>query len=394
VYDLIFVSMEDWDDIWRRNQFVCAGYARRFPDSKLLFVGLSRDVSNRLRRLKLGELRGEATWTVPGYPNITVTRPLKVLPNSLGAGRAMNDRMFRSHVRKVAANLGMKSPVLWLNPHSAVHMVGKMGERAVIYDITDDWIRLTQSEALARLIAQQDTLLCKRADAVIVCSQRLFELKRDLAQNLHLIPNGVDADHYRCVLDDTGPMPEETTRWEKPVLGYTGTVHPDRVDLPLVEEIAKQLSAGSIALVGPMHVSAEWRERLAKTGRVHFTGPVPYARLPQMMRAFDICITPHRVTPFTESLNPIKLWEYLAAGKPILSTDVAGFRDYPQWVQIVSDAEAFVRASESALRELPEKRAERRNEARCHSWEARLDTILEVMEGCIAGRAGEKSHVE
>jgi teichuronic acid biosynthesis glycosyltransferase TuaH len=67
-------------------------------------------------------------------------------------------------------------------------------------------------------------------------------------------------------------------------------------------------------------------ESLQRTGRVHLTGAVPYAEVPEYMRAFDVCITPHRMTLFTESLNPIKLWEYLAAGKPIVSTDVAGFR--------------------------------------------------------------------
>ena len=391
-WDLIFVSMEDWDDIWRRNQFVCAGFARRFPDQKILFVGLARDVSNRLRRLKFAELRGEATRTVPDYPNITVTRPLKFLPNSLTIGRRINDRMFRAHVRKVAARLGMKQPVLWLNPHSAVHMAGRMGERAVIYDITDDWISLTQSEALTRLTTQQDALLCKQADAVIVCSQKLFDLKKDLARNLHLIPNGVDAEHYSCVVDGTGPLPKETQAWTKPVLGYTGTIHPDRVDLPLIEEIAKKLTSGSIALIGPSHVSEEWRERLAKLGNVYFTGPVPYARLPQMMRAFDICITPHRVTPFTESLNPIKLWEYLAAGKPILSTDVAGFRDYPQFVRIVSNAEEFVTAIHDALHEAPDKQAERRRESLRHSWEARLDAIMEVIESSFAQRSQETTN--
>src|ERR1043165_9558299 len=69
--DLIFVSMEDWDDVWRRNQFVCAELARRYPQSKILFVGLAKDVSNRLRRGKFADLTARRTYTVPGYPNIT-----------------------------------------------------------------------------------------------------------------------------------------------------------------------------------------------------------------------------------------------------------------------------------------------------------------------------------
>ncbi len=380
--ELIFVSIENWDDVWRRNQFVCGQIARRFPNSKILFVGTARDVSNQVRRGQTADLRVPATWQVSGYPNIHVTRPLKFLPNSLPAARHFNEWMYRRHAARVAQRLGFRRPILWLNPHYAVHMVGKMGEDRTIYDITDDWITLTQSDTLTRLIIAQDRELCRIADAVIVCSQKLFELKRQLAQNLHLIPNGVDADHYRGVLDDTGPLPEETAAWPHPVYGYTGTIHPDRVDVGLVERLAKRLTAGCFALVGPDFLPEADKERLLATGKVFFTGPVPYARLPQFMRAFDVCMTPHRVTPFTESLNPIKLWEYLAAGKPIVATDIAGFRDFTPLVRIAANEEAFLEALLSAPQEVPELAEKRRQEARLHSWDARVDQILEVVETC------------
>lgn len=380
--ELIFVSIENWDDVWRRNQFVCGRIARRFPNSKILFVGTARDVSNQVRTGNKADLQAPATWQVPGYPNIHVTRPLKFLPNTVAATRRINEKMYRDHARKVARQLGFRRPILWLNPHYAVHMVGKMGEDRVIYDITDDWITLTQSEALTRRIIEQDRELCRVADAVIVCSEKLYELKKDLARNLHLIPNGVDADHYRCVLDDTGPLPEETAAWPRPLYGYTGTIHPDRVDVDMVERMARKLTQGSFALVGPSFLPEADRTRLLATDKVFFTGPVPYERLPQFMRAFDVCMTPHMMTPFTESLNPIKLWEYLAGGKPIVATDVAGFRDFPQFVRIARTEEEFLNALQEARCEPKEKGEARRAEARKHSWDARVDQILDVVVNC------------
>src|SRR5258708_15253602 len=195
----------------------------------------------------------------------------------------------------------MQNPLLWLNPHSAVHMAGRMGESGVIYDITDDWISLTQSPALKRLTAAQDEALCRRADAVIVCSERLYEMKRGLTANLHLIPNGVDAEHYTSVLDTNGSLPAAASGWRKPVLGYTGTVHPDRVDVGLVEALAHSLTDWTLAFVGPNLLKPEDQERLRSCGNVLLTGPAAYAEIPQYMRAFDVCMTPHRVTPFTES---------------------------------------------------------------------------------------------
>jgi len=384
--DLIFVSMENWDEIWRRNQFVISELARRHPQSKILFVGLPRNVSNDLRHGRLKTLRDRATYKVQG---VTVTRPIKLLPDSLATGRAINEAMFRRHVRGIAAGLGMHRPVLWLNPHSAVHMVGSMAERMVIYDITDDWTSLTQSPRMAKLVARQDAELCRRADAVIVCSQRLLELKQHMARHVHLIPNGVDAEHYRTVLDGCGDFPPIARGWARPVLGYTGTVHPDRIDASLVESVAQMMPDASIVLIGPNYLSDPDSERLRSRGNVHLTGPVPYGQIPDYMRAFDVCITPHRMTAFTESLNPIKLWEYLAAGKPIVSTDVAGFRDYPQFVRIARDAQGFVAAVRAALAEGVALAEARRQEARRHSWQARVDQIEGVIATCLA--SGETS---
>ena len=231
--------------------------------------------------------------------------------------------------------LGLISPILWINPHSASHLCGHTGEGLVVYDITDDWTSLKQSPEVTELVRRHDAELCRSADGVIVCSRLLFELKAPLLgerTKLTLIANGVDSDHYQGVFDRTSPMAAEASQWERPVLGYVGTIHPERIDVALVAEIARELQqrgGGSVVLVGPNHLQAPDMARLAAPN-VYFTGAVPYSRVPEYMAGFDVCVVPHRVTAFTESLNPIKLFEYLAAGKPIVATDVAGFREaYP-----------------------------------------------------------------
>lgn len=382
--DIIFVSLENWDDVWRRNQFLCAAYARRYPDAKILFVGLPRDLSGLARRGRFAEMRRPADWSPPGLPNITVTVPPKLLPNTLRAGRRLNEALMRSHVRGAARRLGLQGPLLWLNPHSAFHMAGQIGQNAVIYDITDDWISLTQAPWLVDLIRAQDAALCARADAVIVCSQKLYEMKQGMTTRLALIPNGVEAGHYAAVLDSSLPLPAEAQQWPRPVFGYTGTLHPDRVDVPLITGLARGLLSGSLALVGPDYLRPEDHAALGALPNVFLTGPKPYAQLPEYMRAFDVCITPHLVTPFTESLNPIKLWEYLAAGKPIVSTNVAGFRDYPQFVSIAADADEFIALSQDALTEDPAFGKARQAEAKRHSWDARLDAVEDVITACLS----------
>ena len=390
--DILFVSLEDWDQIWRRNQFLCDALSRRYPEHKILFVGRARDFSNRVRRRAWRGDGQPTTWTVPGLPNVTVTRPLKLLPNTLALGRRFNDWLARRQILSLARGLGLTAPLLWLNDHAAVSMVGRMGECATIYDVTDDWTEFPGSARERATVSAQDAQLCRVADATIVCSQRLFDRKRSLTESLHLIPNGVHAEHYARVLDGVGPLPAAAARWKRPVLGYVGSVHSSRVDLALLEAVAKRWAPGTIALVGPDFLQPADVARLDRLGNVIRVSAVPYAEVPDYMRAFDVSIVPHLVTPFTESLNPIKLWEYLAAGKPIVSTDVAGFRDYPQHVAVARSGEEFAHLSLEALSEENERREARRIEARAHSWDARVDQVVGVIGECVGASMPAVQH--
>jgi teichuronic acid biosynthesis glycosyltransferase TuaH len=390
--DLIFISMEDWDEQWRRNQFVCAELARRYPKSKILFLGVPRNLWRYAARGDLATIVRSPVKIVTDFPNITFSRALRVGLERFEWGVQLNQSIARRHVRKLADQLGMDRPILWLNPHWAVHMIGRMNESAVVYDITDDWISRDQPEWLAEQIRRQDEQMCRRADAVIACSKRLIELKEPLAAGkLHWVPNGVDADHYRAVLDDTGPLPPETARWPKPVFGYTGTIHPDRIDLDLLEGVARRLTAGSLVLVGPSHLSQAQTRRLTETSRVILQDAVPYNQIPQYMRAFDACMTPHRLNKFVESLQPIKLWEYLAAGKPIVATGVAGFRDYPRLVRLAHGPEEFCRQLLAAAEEGPLLASARQAIARQHSWKSRVDAIEKILDSVTERTAPDPS---
>lgn len=378
--DLIFVSLENWDDIWRRNQFLCAGLATRFPDKKLLFCGPPRSVAQLLRRGDFTGLRHQKTRAVPGLPNIHVMHPLQPLPNSLPGARRINEFAMRFQVRAQAKKLGIKQPILWLNPHDAVHMAGRMNERAVIYDITDDWILAANSERERALIEAQDAALCRAADLVIVCSHALEQSRQAQSRNIFLLPNGVDVEHYKNVAQ---PASRESA-WPAPVLGYTGSLHSARVDVDLVIALARAFPQGTVALVGPDSLNARARGLLEKQRNIRLPGAVSYACIPETMARFDVCIVPHVESSFTESLNPIKLWEYLASGKPVVSTNVAGFRDYAHLCHIATGAENFIAACRKALQEAASGddngKSARLAEAAGNSWELRIDCLLDELK--------------
>jgi glycosyltransferase involved in cell wall biosynthesis len=388
--DLIFVSLEPWDAVWRRNQFLCAELARRRPERQILFVEPPVDVSAAIRRRQPKELLGAGQRSVPGFDNITVTRPRKWLPNKTAATRQCNAARFRRHVYRAAHRLGFyrggRHPLLWLNPYDAVHMIGRMHEAGVIYDITDDWTCFGEDGPLRRRIAAMDQRMSEQADAIIVCSNGLQQNKAAYQNKLHLIQNGVDCEHYARVWEQApSASPGDGRRWDTPVLGYTGTVHADRLDVDLLMQLARRMERGTIVLIGPNHLSQPQQQRLEDTGRVVFAGVVPYHDLPDWMSQFDVCIVPHRVTPFTESLNPIKLWEYLASGKPIVATPVAGFRDYADHVRLASDPSSFLSEVRAALWADPAAARERQALAQQHSWHKRVDAVEAVLNQVISG---------
>ncbi len=378
MHDIIFVSMENWDEIWRRNQFVVAELSRRFPQQKILFVGLARDFSHAIRKRDWQKMRGEKLTPLPDFPNVILTNAPKLLPNTIPFCRGINEATLRRHVKNAARKLGLTTPILWLNPHSAVHMVGKMGESGSVYDITDDWTQFSHRDAEKRLIVAQDAQLCRRANATIVCSPHLYELKQQQARRLFLIQNGVDAKHYQNVSH------RRLSSTRTAVFGYTGSIHADRVDTDLVLELARAFPDGRVLLVGPNMLPAATTAQLQAQPNIELRGAIPYAQIPAAMSQFDVCVVPHVESAFTESLNPIKLWEYLAAGKPIVSTNLAGFRDFATLCRVASGRDAFIEACREAAEEAAgDNRSQveaRQNEAAKHSWTKRVNEIIDVLE--------------
>ena len=383
---LLFYSIEPWDEVWRRNQFVVDLLLRRHPRLTVLFVVPPRNVARRgTRHPTPGGLYGG---------RLRVVQPARLPLESIGAVRRANERLQAAALRRWLGR-DQRPRVLWVNDHHRAHLARGGGFEKVVYDITDDWPAMTRRPRERRLIERHDAELCRRAEATVVCSERLRDLKRPIVPEgrLHLVPNGVHVEHYAGVCDRARPLPEAARGWERPVLGYTGTVHPDRVDVALIEAAARRMDRGTFVFVGPNHLSEGDRRRLGATGRVVLHPAVAYREVPAYMRAFDVLVVPHRCSDFVESLNPIKLWEYLAAGKPIVSTDVAGFRDFPQHVRIARDADELVRAATEALDEDASAVEARRAEARRHSWESRVEQV-EAILGWPAAEDGGIEQIE
>lgn len=375
--DTVFISLEPWDEVWRRNQFLVSGLARKYPTTRFLFLAPPVDFSHNLSRLQCSAFFQRYPGfgrpaRIAGYSNVFQLRSLKLLPSSITAGRSVNIAVTAHLVQRAMKTLQFDSkPLLWINDQSVQPLTSRLNHCAIVYDITDDWGEIAQNAKARDRVIADDALLLAKADLVIVCSERLHQLK--LAANpsrLALIRNGVELQRYATRNGKT--RDPRSQGWRPPVLGYTGTLHLDRMDIDLLLDIANQIAPGTIVLIGPNQLPGAINRKIKRTPNVVLFGEVPMPELPPLMNSFDITIVPHRVTPFTESLNPLKLYEYLALGKPIISTPVAGFRNYPHLIYLAETRKEFADHVTSSLNEPCYRVYQRRAEAANHTWEKRI----------------------
>lgn len=297
--DLVVTSLEAWDGVWRRNQHLVAGLLRRDPDLRVLFVEPATDPLHaalgasqpRLGRgLRAGPpldgIRPEALWLL---------EPTKWLPRRVD--RRVDERWARQ-VLRTTRSLGMADPVLWVNDPAGSLLVEATQWRS-LYDVTDDWTLADRSNAETERVIAQEQVLLARCDEVVVCSPALAASKGALRE-VTLVPNGVDTAGYLVARERPADLPGGA------VAVYVGTLHGDRLDVDLCAATARALQGtGHLVLVGPNALATEQRSRLEATGVV-MLGARPSADVPAYLQHADVLVVPHVVTPFTDSLDPIK----------------------------------------------------------------------------------------
>jgi len=316
--DLVVVSLESWDDVWRRNQHLVSGLLTSDPELRVLFVEPPADPAHDLLHGRR-PVWGHRAHRVPGQERLTTYRPVKWLPRRVDPSA---DRRLSRAVLRAARRSGFAHPILWINDPAAA-LLSTMAGWPTLYDITDDWLAADRPVAeLARLTEAEDALLSTAAE-VVACSPELVHRKSAARRGrpIELIPNAVNVAAYRQPTARPRDLPPG------PVAVYVGTLHSDRLDVPLAVRTARTLgSSGTLVFVGPDLLATEDAAGLREAGAV-ILGARPRDEVIGYLQHADVLVVPHLVNAFTDSLDPIKLYEYQAVGRPVVSTPVAGFRD-------------------------------------------------------------------
>lgn len=370
---LVVCSLEAWGAVRRRMGILVDAVVDLEPSVQVLYVSPAQDVPHELLHGRTAGLSGPRLRRV--HPRIHVLQPRKWLPRVAGAWA---DRGLERQVLDAVGELGLQDPLLWINDSAYAPLVDHTGW-PTLYDITDDWLLAGMPPRQLARLTQNEDLLLRQADAVVVCSPELARTRGQVRQ-VELIPNGVDVELFQTPRSRPADLPPS------PVAVYAGTLHAERIDVSLLVDLAAARPELAIVLVGPNSLPAEATARLTQTGSVHLLGARPYDQIPAYLQHADVVIVPHLVSPFTESLDPIKAYECLAAARPTVATPVAGFRALGPPVTVAGRGE-FVRRTLDLVDSTGADGAGLIT-ASIPTWHERAETMVSLMHRVRRDRAG------
>jgi glycosyltransferase involved in cell wall biosynthesis len=387
-FSIICVSRQDWHaGLPTNRQQIMIRAAQR--GHRVLFVESGGHVGRHLWRLVTGPNRGSVARRLFGGERpaeaITVEKAVTLMPwgQKFPLANRLNSRLTGARVRRAAR--GLDEPrILWLYDPTAFELVGRAGEDMTVYDVVDDYAeQVGPNPRRRRFVAHADEAAASRSQLVFATTNGLYE--RQLARNpqTHLVRNGADFAHF----SHTNGTAPEVGNLAGPVIGFAGNLTAEKVDFGLLEAVARMRPQWSFVLVGPPAENARaGLQRLAALGNVHVLGFRPYDELPAYVSGFSVGVVPYRATAYTRNCSPLKVFEYLAAGKAVVASGVPEAGGMEPDVILANGAGAFVAALADALAaDSPDAVARRRRLAEKNTWDARTERLLDLVGGRLAG---------
>jgi glycosyltransferase involved in cell wall biosynthesis len=226
----------------------------------------------------------------------------------------------------------------WFYSPSFSPLLEQINFETVVYDCMDE---LSLFKGAPDHLVHQEKYLIAHADIIFAGGKSLYETKKQLHNNVHCIPSSVDEAHFAKALNGIA-IPDDIASIQSPIVGYYGVID-ERIDLELLHKTALKLPNMSFVIIGPLAKIEE--ADLPKEPNIHYLGMKSYDELPNYLKAFDVAIMPFALNDATKYISPAKTLEYMAAGKPIISTKITDVvRDYSICVSLIETADEFCEA--------------------------------------------------
>ena len=377
--DILFFSSDDWDSGLKTSKYHLS--TRLARENRVFFINSlslrtptlsSRDLTKIFAKLK-GCLRGARKVR----KNLYVYTPLLIPFQRFAVIRRVNKFFLLAQFRRLMARHRIIQPDIWTFLPNTIDLVTKLPHRKLIYYSVDDMSAF--KGVPQETIRRQDEELTKEADLTFSVSEELFNKKRLVNPNSFYSPHGVDFDLFnRANTNGAVTKPADLAPLPAPIIGFYGLISGDWIDYRLLEYLAQQRPRWTFVLIGKVDPRAN--EKLPRADNIHYLPVKPYEELYRYSKFFDAAILPFNINPLTTHSHPLKILEYLSAGRPVVCVYIPEAKKYARVIAIASSYEDFLYKIENYLRRDDAGAKESRVAfASRHSWDKRFDEIQEII---------------
>jgi len=385
---IVCVSTLDWDAPWTSKQQIMHRLAQ---GNRILYV---EEPVTMLAPLKVPSRWRRWAALIPrlrrAEKNLWVLTPPPLLPfgNMRPLVNRVNQTVLGAYIRWALKRLGWRDYLLWTYLPTSIHLLTRLRPRAVVYHCVDE------HSAFPGLIDPQtvrayDDALTRRADLVIATASSLCEERRPLNPRTFHVPNAADVDHFKRAYRESLPEPSDLAPITRPRLGIVG-VHNARLDLEALRALSAADPDWRLVLIGPYVRGELSAQEVEVIPRVHSLGGKPREELPAYLRGLDVALIPYRLNELTRHMFPLKLFEYLAAGLPVVAAALPTLEPFRGVVYLAKSPEDYPGLVKRALEEDSSEMREKRVElARENSWDGRVEDISRLVDETL--RAARQS---
>jgi len=388
--DIIYFSTADWDNpTWTNNQHMASRLARH--GFRILYIeslGLrkptvsGRDITRIYRRFKKG-FRGLREV----QENVWVYSPLVIPFHSRSSFRQLNRSLLKWGIHHHLQSLRFQTPLFWTYNPLTFDLTGTFNESMIIYHCVDNLAASPRLPAGAIVPAEEH--LVQRADLIFTTHPNLqATLSRWNPASTYLFPNVADYSHFSAARKP-GLVPDDLDSIPRPRIGFIGAVSNYKIDLECIAYIAEARKDWHWVMIGQIgEGEPETSIDLLRKPNIHFLGPKDYQSLPDYLRGIDVAVLPNRINDYTTSMFPMKFFEYLSAGKPVIATDLPALHHYADVCSIVHTPEEFIESISAALDGHGPDLDRRLQSAQENTWEIRLDHMEKILSEKWARKNG------
>ncbi|UCN00603.1 glycosyltransferase [Sulfurimonas sp. SWIR-19] len=368
-----------WGFRWQRPQHLLSGLAKKgytvlYVSKDFIFEPTTKEERKTpLACIKMQQLE-ENIFKI----HLNSMKPLNIYKDILDEH---NTHWFMQQIMYVLASSGQKEPVYFVQFPNWLNLVKQLQTRVqgkILFDCMDEHSGFSNVD---RQIIEQERELIEMSDLVISSSNKLHTKNKKLNSNAVKVKNGTEFDFFSTVTE-SDVLGELTS---KPIVGYYGAIA-EWFDIDLIEYCAQQRPEYNFVLIGSTFSCDT--TNIKKLKNVFFLGEKPYITLTKYLYKFDVCTIPFKIIPLIEATNPVKFYEYISAGKPVVATKLPELEEYKEVCYLANNKKEFLEMLDQAINEAksPNKHSltkKRISVAQENSWNSRVDILHENIKRLV-----------